>query len=72
MLEMKLATCEAVMGVLPESTDSLKTSYLSRESTYRLVIVDFELREVRYALIALYRRIRSTVEKCSNQVLDGG
>ena len=50
MLEMKLATCEAVMGVLPESTDSLKTSYLSRESTYRLVIVDFGLREVRYAL----------------------
>ena len=50
MLEMKLATCEAVMGVLPESTDSLKTSYLSRESTYRLVIVDFGLRVVRYAL----------------------
>ena len=51
MLEMKLATCEAVMVVLPESTDSLKTSYLSRESTYRsLVIVDFGLREVRYAL----------------------
>ena len=49
MLEMKLATCEAVMGVLPESTDSLKTSYLSRESTYRLVIVDFGLSEVRYA-----------------------
>ena len=48
MLEMKLATCEAVMGVQPESTDSLKTSYLSRESTYRLVIVDFGLREVRY------------------------
>ena len=45
MLEMKLATCEAVMGVLPESTDSLKTSYLSRESTYRLVIVDFGLVE---------------------------
>ena len=51
MLKMKLATCEAVMGVLPESTDSLKTSYLSRESTYRLVIVDFEVGEVRYALI---------------------
>ena len=50
MLEMKLVTCEAVMGVLPESTDSLKTSYLSRESTYRLVIVDFGLREIRYAL----------------------
>ena len=50
MLEMKLATCEAVMEVLPESTDSLKTSYLSRESTYRLVIVDFEVGEVRYAL----------------------
>ena len=50
MLEMKLVTCEAVMGVLPESTDSLKTSYLSRESTYRLVIVDFGLRKVRYAL----------------------
>ena len=51
---MKLATCEALMGVLPESTDSLKTSYLSREITYRLVIVDFEVEEVRYALI-MYR-----------------
>ena len=49
MFEMKLATCETLMGVLPESTDSLKTSYLSRESTYRLVIVDFEVEEVRYA-----------------------
>ena len=31
MLEMKLAiaTCEAVMGVLPESTDSLKTCMLA-------------------------------------------
>ena len=48
MLEMKLATCEAVMGVQPESTDSLKTSYLLWESTNRLVIVDFGLREVRY------------------------
>ena len=46
MFETKLATCEALMGVLPES-DSLKTSYLSRESTYRLVIVDFEVQEVR-------------------------
>jgi len=55
MFKMKLATCEAVMGVLPESTDSLKTSYLSRESTYRLVIVDFEVGEVRYALrVACY------------------
>ena len=51
MFEMKLATCETLMGVLPESTDSLKTSYLSQESTYRLVIVDFEVGEVRYALI---------------------
>ena len=50
MFETKLATCEALMGVLPESTDSLKTSYLSRENTYRLVIVDFEVGEVRYAL----------------------
>ena len=50
MFEMKLATCAALMGVLPESTDSLKTSYLSRENTYRLVIVDFEVGEVRYAL----------------------
>ena len=49
MFEMKLATCEA--RVLPESTDSLKTSYLSRENTYRLVIVDFEVEEVRYGLI---------------------
>ena len=30
MFEMKLATCEALMGVLLESTDSLKASYLSR------------------------------------------
>ena len=52
MFEMKLATCEARMGVQPvESTDSLKTSYLSQESTYSLVIVDFEVGEVRYALI---------------------
>ena len=50
MFEMKLATCEALMGVLPESTDSLKTSYLSRENTNRLVIVDFVVGEVRYAL----------------------
>ena len=50
LFEMKLATCEALMGVLPESTDSLKTSHLSRENTYRLVIVDFEVEEVRYAL----------------------
>ena len=50
MFEMKLATCAALMGVLPESTDRLKTSYLSRENTYRLVIVDFEVEEVRYAL----------------------
>ena len=42
-------------GVLPESTDSLKTSYLSRENTYRLVIVDFEVGEVRYALICRYK-----------------
>ena len=47
---MKLATCAALMGVLPESTNSIKTSYLSRENTYRLVIVDFEVEEVRYAL----------------------
>ena len=50
LFEMKLATCATLMGVLPESTDSLKTSYLSRENTYRLVIVDFEAEEVRYAL----------------------
>ena len=50
MFEMKLATCATLMGVLPESTDSLKTSYLSRENTYRLVVVDFEVGEVRYAL----------------------
>ena len=50
MFEMKLATCQALMGVQPESSDSLKTSYLSRDSTYRLVIVDFEVEEVRYAL----------------------
>ena len=37
---------------VPESTDSLKTSYLSRENTYRLVIVDFEVEGVRYALTA--------------------
>ena len=48
---MKQATCEAVVGVLPESTDSLKTSYLSRESICRLVIVDFEVVEIRYALV---------------------
>ena len=53
---MKLATCAALMGVLPESTDSLKTSYLSRENTYRLVIVDFEAEKVRYALITLCRQ----------------
>ena len=50
MFEMKLATCATLMGVLPESTDSFKTSYLSRENTYSLVIVDFEVEEVRYAL----------------------
>ena len=52
MFEMKLATCATLMGVLPELTDSLKTSYLSRENTYRLVIVDFEVEEVRYALMS--------------------
>ena len=51
MFKMKLATCETVMGILPESTDSLKMSYLSRESTYCLVTVDFEVEEVRYALL---------------------
>ena len=35
MFEMKLATCAALMGVLPESTGSLKTSYFSRESNSR-------------------------------------
>ena len=50
MFEMKLATCATLIGVLPESTDSLKTSYLSRENTYRLVTADFEVGEVRYAL----------------------
>ena len=35
MFEMKLATCAALMGVLPESTGSLKTSYFSRESISR-------------------------------------
>ena len=35
MFEMKLATCAALMGVLPESTGSLKTSYFSRESNTR-------------------------------------
>ena len=51
MFEMKLATCATLMGVLPESTVSLKTSYFFRESTFRVVIVDFEVEEVRYALI---------------------
>ena len=32
---MKLATCAALKGVLPESTGSLKTSYFSRESNSR-------------------------------------
>ena len=32
---MKLATFAALMGVLPESTGSLKTSYFSRESISR-------------------------------------
>ena len=35
MFEMKLATCATLMGVLPESTGSLKTSYFSRESISR-------------------------------------
>ena len=35
MFEMKLATCAALMGVLPESTGSLKTSYFSWESNSR-------------------------------------
>ena len=52
MFEMKLATCAALMGVLPESTDNLKTSYLSRENTYRLVIVDFDVGEVRNDLVS--------------------
>ena len=34
-----------------QQIDSLKTSYLSQESTYRFVSVDFGMREVRYALI---------------------
>ena len=29
------------MGILPESTDSLKTSYFSRESTFRVASVIF-------------------------------
>ena len=47
MLEMKLATCEAVMGVLPESADSLKTSYLSRESTLTSTCISFGDRRFR-------------------------
>ena len=41
MFEMKLVQPAQHLWVLPESTDSLKISYLSRESTYRLVVVDF-------------------------------
>mgnify|MGYP002809022841 CR=1 FL=1 len=32
---LRLGTCGAHMGILPESTDSLKTFYFSRESTFR-------------------------------------
>ena len=32
---LRLGTCGTHMGILPESTDSLKTSYFSRESTFR-------------------------------------
>ena len=39
------------MGILPESTDSLKTSYFSWESTFRVASVRFGGGGLRYALI---------------------
>ena len=60
MFEMKLATCEALMGSYQnQQIVSKRPTYkLSRENTYRLVIVDFEVGEVRYLLKKENRMIR--------------
>ena len=47
---LRLGTCGTHMGILPESTDSLKTSYFSRESTFRVASDFFVAVGVRYAL----------------------
>ena len=44
-------TLRARLRALPESTVSLKTSYFSRESTFRVASDFFEAGGVRYALI---------------------
>ena len=43
-------TLRARLRALPESTVSLKTSYFSRESTFRVASDFFEAGGVRYAL----------------------
>ena len=47
---LRLGTCGTHMGILPESTDSLKTSYFSRESTFRMASVIFGGGGYSYAL----------------------
>ena len=50
------------MGILPESTDSLKTSYFSRESTFRVASDIFVAVGVRYAFKHPSSRLRRTGE----------
>ena len=52
-------TLRARLRALPESTVSLKTSYFSRESTFRVASDFFEAGGVRYALINEHRRRRA-------------
>ena len=60
---LRLGTCGTHMGILPESTDSLKTSYFSRESTFRMPRPSFGGGGYSYALtIPVVGALASRVE----------